>query len=59
MYKFAIRNERFGGKDIAFLYYDEVKKAYEIKVPESTKSFEAPLIIADFIKRNTTLQLLS
>lgn len=52
MYKFAIRNERFGDKDIAFLYYDEASREYEIEVPESTQSTEAPLIIADFIKKN-------
>lgn len=52
MRKFAIRNERFGEKDIAFLSYDETRKEYEIEVPETTKSGEAPLIIADFIQRD-------
>lgn len=52
MYKFAIRNERFKEKDIAFLYYDEASKEYEIEVPETTESREAPLIIADFIQKN-------
>lgn len=52
MRKFAIRNERFGEKDIAFLSYDETRKEYEIEVPETTKSGEAPLIIADFIQKN-------
>lgn len=52
MRKFAIRNEGCGDKDIAFLYYDENVREYEIEVPESTESREAPLIIADFIQRN-------
>lgn len=52
MRKFAIRNERFGKKDVAFLSYDETRKEYEIEVPEATKSGEAPLIIADFIQKN-------
>ena len=52
MYKFAIRNKRCGEKNVAFLYYDEEKKEYEIEVPETVESKEAPLIIADFIKKN-------
>ena len=51
MRKFAIRSELCGEKDLAFLYYDEEKKQYEIEVPKETESFEAPLIIADFIKK--------
>lgn len=53
MYKFAIRNENYGEKNIAFLYYDETSKEYEIEIPESTKSKEAPLIIAHFIQKNS------
>jgi len=52
MYKFAIRNERCGEKDVAFLYYDETRREYRIEVPETTQSWEAPLIIADFIRKN-------
>lgn len=52
MYKFAIRNENFGEKNIAFLYYNEINKEYEIEIPEDTESQEAPLIIAHFIKKN-------
>lgn len=51
MYKFAIRNENFGEKNIAFLYYNEINKEYEIEIPEDTESREAPLIIAHFIKK--------
>ena len=51
MRKFAIRNEQVGEKDLAFLYYDETGREYEIEVPETTQSREAPLIIADFIQK--------
>lgn len=50
MYKFAIKNAYYGDKEVAYLYYDEQKKEYEIEVPETTKSQEAPIIIAHFIK---------
>lgn len=49
MRKFVIRNEIHGKKDIAFLYYNEETKDFEIEIPETTKSNEAPLIIAAFI----------
>ncbi|MDE7210223.1 MAG: hypothetical protein K2O03_02110 [Lachnospiraceae bacterium] len=51
MRKFAIRSELYEGKDLAILYYDEEKKEYEIEIPETTKSQEAPLIIAAFIEK--------
>lgn len=51
MRKFAIRSELYKEKDLAFLYYDEEKKEYEIEVPETTRSQEAPLIIAAFIEK--------
>lgn len=51
MYKFAIKNPIYNDKTVAYLYYDEDKKEYEIIVPKETESREAPLIIADFIKK--------
>ncbi|MCI8663809.1 MAG: hypothetical protein HFG69_11300 [Hungatella sp.] len=52
MYKFAIKNKVYHDKTVAWLFYDEEKKEYEIRVPEDTKSNEAPLIIAAFIEKN-------
>lgn len=51
MRKFVIRNKWYGEKDIAFLYYNEEKKEFEIEIPEATESREAPLIIAAFIEK--------
>jgi hypothetical protein len=50
--KFAIKNEVYQDKTVAWLYYDEEKKEYRIQVPEDIRCEEAPLIIAEFIKRN-------
>ena len=52
MRKFAIKNEVYQDKTVAWLYYDEEKKEYRIQVPEDIRCEEAPLIIAEFIKRN-------
>lgn len=52
MYKFAIKNRVYHDKTVAWLFYDEEKREYEIQVAEDAKSEEAPLIIAEFIKRN-------
>lgn len=51
MRKFVIRNDWTGEKDVAYLYYDETSKEYEIEVPETTESWEAPMLIAEFIKK--------
>ena len=52
MLKFAIKNEYYKGKIIGYLYYDEQNQTYEIEIPKNVKSFEAPFIISDFIKKN-------
>ena len=52
MLKFAIKNAYYNGKTVGYLYYDEQRREYEIEVPETVKSYEAPLIISDFIKKN-------
>ncbi len=51
MYKFAVKNKVYDDKTVAYLLYDEKKKAYRIEVPEGVKSVEAPPIIADFIEK--------
>ena len=51
MYKFAIKNPVYDHKTVAWLYYDEEKREYEIRIPPETKSMEAPLLIAAFIKK--------
>ena len=52
MRKFAIKNEVYQDKTVAWLYYKEEKKEYRIQIPEDTRCEEAPLIIAEFIHRN-------
>ncbi|NDO51121.1 hypothetical protein FMM75_17480 [Lachnospiraceae bacterium MD335] len=52
MLKFAIKNAYYGGKTIGYLYYDEHREEYEIEVPKTVKSYEAPPIISDFIKKS-------
>lgn len=52
MLKFAIKNAYYDGKTVGYLYYDEQLREYEIEIPETVKSFEAPPIISDFIKKN-------
>ena len=51
MLKFAIKNAYYGGKTVGYLYYDEKRREYEIEIPETVKSYEAPPILSDFIKR--------
>ena len=51
MLKFAIKNAYYNGKTIGYLYYDEQRREYEIEIPESVKSYEAPFIISDFIQK--------
>ncbi len=51
MLKFAIKNAYYNGKTVGYLYYDEQKHEYEIVIPETVKSYEAPPIISDFIKK--------
>lgn len=52
MYKFAIRNKVYDNKIVAWLYYEEKQRKYKIEIPEYTKYEEAPLMIAEFIKKN-------
>lgn len=52
MLKFAIKNAYYDGKTVGYLYYDEQQREYEIEIPETVKSCEAPPIISDFIKKN-------
>ena len=52
MLKFAIKNAYYNGKTVGYLYYDEQQHEYEIEIPETVKSYEAPPIISDFIKKN-------
>lgn len=52
MLKFAIKNAYYDGKTVGYLYYDEKHHEYEIEIPESVESYEAPFIIADFVKKN-------
>ncbi|MDE7283686.1 MAG: hypothetical protein K2N85_08910 [Lachnospiraceae bacterium] len=52
MLKFAIKNAYYNGKTVGYLYYDEQQREYEIEIPETVKSYEAPPIISDFIKKN-------
>lgn len=52
MLKYAIRNAYYNGKIVGYLYYDEEYHEYEIEIPEDVKSFEAPMIISDFIRKN-------
>lgn len=51
MYRFAVKNKIYADKTVAYLLYDEDKRAYRIEVPEDVRSVEAPPIIADFIER--------
>lgn len=51
MLKFAIKNAYYDGKTVGYLYYDEKLREYEIEIPKTVRSCEAPFIIADFIKR--------
>ena len=51
MLKFAIKNAYYNGKTVGYLYYDEQRREYEIEIPESVKSYEAPFIISDFIQK--------
>ena len=51
MLKFAIKNEYYNGKIVAYLYYDEENREYQIEIPETVKSYEAPMIISDFIQK--------
>lgn len=51
MYRFAIKNGAYNGKIVGYLHYDEDIQEYMIEIPEDVKSFEAPMILADFIKR--------
>lgn len=51
MYRFAVKNRIYNDKTVAYLLYDEAKGEYRIEVPDGVKSAEAPLIIADFIKK--------
>lgn len=51
MLKFAIKNAYYDGKTVGYLYYDENKREYEIEIPQNVKSYEAPFIISDFIKK--------
>lgn len=51
MVKFAIKNAYYDGKTVGYLYYDENKREYEIEIPQNVKSYEAPFIISDFIKK--------
>ena len=51
MWKFAIKNGYYNGKTVGYLYYDEKKREYEIEIPQDVKSYEAPLILSDFIKK--------
>ena len=52
MQKFAIKNAYYDGKTVGYLYYEEQSREYEIEIPETVKSYEAPLIISDFIEKN-------
>ncbi|MCI8428679.1 MAG: hypothetical protein HFI16_00270 [Lachnospiraceae bacterium] len=52
MQKFAIKNAYYDGKTVGYLYYDEQSREYEIEIPETVKSYEAPLIISYFIEKN-------
>lgn len=54
MQKFAIKNAYYDGKTVGYLYYDEQSREYEIEIPETVKSYEAPLIISDFIEKTST-----
>lgn len=51
MLKYAIKNAYYGDKTVGYLYYDEQSRKYEIEIPKSVKSYEAPLIISDFISK--------
>ena len=51
MYRFAVKNRFYHYKTVAYLLYDEMKREYQIEIPDDVKSVEAPLIIADFIKK--------
>ena len=51
MYRFAVKNRFYHDKTVAYLLYDETKREYQIEIPDDVKSVEAPLIIADFIKK--------
>lgn len=51
MYRFAIKNKLYQDKTVGILYYDETTQNYRIEIPEDVRSFEAPLILADFIQK--------
>ena len=52
MLKFAIKNAYYNGKTVGYLYYNEERREYEIEIPETVKSYEAPCILSDFIQKN-------
>lgn len=52
MMKFAIKNSYYADKIVGYLYYDEQRRIYEIEIPDTVKSYEAPCIISDFIEKN-------
>lgn len=51
MRRFAIKNRICNDKIVGYLYYDERTQTYEIEIPDTVKSVEAPLILASFIEQ--------
>ncbi len=51
MYRFAIKNRIYNDKTVGYLYYEEETQTYKIEIPDDVKSFEAPLILSDFIQK--------
>ncbi len=50
---FAIRNEHdLSDKNLAYLFYYEKSKAFNIEIPDNCDAWDVPLIISSFAKRN-------
>ena len=38
MYRFAVKNRFYHDKTVAYLLYDEMKREYQIEIPDDVKS---------------------